>query len=180
MRLYRPNARSVALICAVAALTSACSFDVRRELGLVGQGPDETAVVLNDRLQMPSAMPQTTDDLPTPQPGAPSLVEPNPQQRASQVLTGQAAGGSTAPASAGETALLRSLGAQNADPSIRDQIAADEVAKSEDARLLDGLFGSDPQAGTPLDADEEAKRLAELARQGKNPGLETPTEPASE
>ncbi len=154
------------LICGVAvALLSACSWDYRQSLGLVAKGPDESAVVLKRPLEMPSTLPSSVDELPTPRPGARSRVEPNPEREAELLVTGRATTGASAEKSASETALLDAAGADAADPSVRATLAEEAEAREDGVRLLDGLLGRKPKGHeAELDAEAEAKRLAELKK----------------
>ena len=64
--------------------------------------------------------------------------------------------------SAGERYLLANAGVQNADPAIRQEIAADrESTRAADESFTNSLlFGSTAPSGTaPVDADAEAHRI---------------------
>lgn len=169
--------RSAGLIGVVGLtiLLAGCGFNVREDLGLISKGPDEFTVVKKKPLEMPS----DKASLPEPRPGAASLVDPRPSEDAQQALTGNRTpiASSAAPSSA-ENALLSAANAQSADPSIRKKL--EEEDRSGEARLLDGLLGKSGPEVDPLDAEKEAERLAEKARQGKNPDLERRQEEASE
>lgn len=163
-----------ALVVAALSVTalSGCETNLRKNLGLVGQGPDETMVVVSEPLQMPLSMPATTDELPTPQPGAPSLVEPQPLRDAERMLTGAVQSGEANQTSS-EQRLLAKLGAEQADAEVRDRMADDLEEAASESRILDGMFGRDEATeGALLDPDEEARRLSEQAKQTKNPDLE--------
>lgn len=158
----------LALICAACGSTER----VRESIGLVAPPPDEFLVVAREPLRMPPSL----NTLPTPQPGAPSLVEPNPQQRAQQALAGQAAapvaGGGVQPG-ASERALVASAG--QGDPAIRSTIRTEAADQPTVRRFgLDSLFGipivQDPDARDGIDAREEAERL-------RQQGLAVPTVP---
>lgn len=170
-----PSSRSqfpVAIVVAVLGVTalSGCETNIRKGLGLIGEGPDETMVVVSAPLQMPVSMPSTTDELPTPQPGAPSLVEPQPMRDAERMLVGDAGGAATR--SSAEQRLLARLGADQADGAVRERMAED-LEDNGEGRLLDGLFSRDEKnEGVMLDPEEEARRLAEEAKRTKNPDLE--------
>ena len=178
-RSFGPTLRQSAVLGGLAALSlglAACGeFNVRREIGLVGNGPDEFRVIKQGALEIPA----DTATLPMPKPGAPSRVEPNPSLDAQRALAGGAiiTASTQSPA---EAALLRAAGADSVSPEIRKQIAEDEAAAEENTRLLDGLFGGSKPGETPLDQAEEARRLAEAARASKNPGLEVPPPPTQQ
>lgn len=162
---------SAALVVA-SIMLGGCSWDMRKGMGLVSEGPDESQVVLKRPLQMPDSLPQTVAELPEPRIGARSLVEPEPIRDAQIVLEG-AERQQAATASAVENALLNAAGANQADASIRDVIAAESDAKKKPLYLLDELLGRDPEtSGAILDAEAEARRLSAAARAGKNPALE--------
>lgn len=159
---------ALALICA------ACGSNeqVRESVGLIAPPPDEFLVVAREPLRMPPSL----NTLPTPQPGAPSLVEPNAQRRAQQALAGQ----TTAPVASGgpqpgpsERALVASAG--SGDPAIRSTIRAEVAAEPSARRFgLDSFLGfrivQDPDASEAIDAREEADRL-------RQQGLAVPTVP---
>lgn len=169
--------RSAALgLVATAALAlTACGGDnIRKELGLIGQGPDEFTVVKRKPLTMPEGDPAAAD-LPTPQPGAPNLVDPRPFDEAQAALQGSTIGNREQPSDA-ESAFLQAAGASGADDGVREQIA---VENDRPRRLLDGLIGTSEERGATLDPAEEADRLAREAQAGKNPDLEIP-EPADD
>jgi hypothetical protein len=140
----------------LAALTAGCGNNWRESVGLEVPAPDEFLVVSREPLQLPPSL----DTLPPPQPGAPSRVERDPQQRARAALAGT--GAAAAPAqSAGETALVARAGP--ADPTIRTQLR-EEAQPGERRYGLDSFLGfeivQDPEAqGSPLQPGAEAERL---------------------
>ena len=138
----RPKPRLTRALAPVAALglalmVAGCGFNVREELGLIGGGPDEFAVVK----KKPLVMPTNTSALPEPKPGAPSLVDPRPSEAAQAALTGRSgdAARTNAAPGASEQSFLAAAGAGAADPNIRTELEADE--ENPNARLLDGLLG---------------------------------------
>ncbi|MEL6978686.1 MAG: DUF3035 domain-containing protein [Pseudomonadota bacterium] len=162
------SAARALLVVVIAGLATGCSsFNLREELGLIGEGPDAFTVVKKKPLEMPADM----DTLPTPQPGAPSLVDPRPVDDAQIALKGTATPTTVAAApSGGEAALLRAAGAEQADPEIREKLIEDSEAT--DQRLLDAIIPSMREEDRTLDPAAEAERLAEEARRTKNPALE--------
>jgi len=164
----------LAASAALAALLGACTVGSQggsfsQAVGLVTPPPDEYAVVANRELEIPS-----TFDLPTPTPGAPSRVEAQPSQVARDALFGQPATTHGGP-SAGEAALLAAAGANQADPNIRQEVAAEQdqyVAANTRYGLTSVLGYKLPGAeeAEALDADEEARRLAAE-------GVQTPIAP---
>lgn len=169
------RAATLGLLVVVTTLASACSWDFRRGLGLVGPGPDETQVVLNRPLQVPETLPETVEQLPPPQPGAESRVAPTPLVDAQVALQGQVAPQPTESSEA-EQALLDAAGAGSGDGQIRRRIEEDAAAAQEGSRLLDGVFGRDEEVeGTPLDPAAEAERIAqERRRRLQEQGLAPP------
>lgn len=165
-----PRARSAVIALSLVAALSACSgFNVREELGLVGQGPDPFTVVPNRPLEMPDDM----AELPEPRPGAQSRVAPTPEADAQTAVLGAPAPSSNTPSSA-EAALLRNAGADNAPDSVRAEL--EEEALDDDWRLLDGIMGDD-ELEDALNPEEEAARLAQETRP-VNPNLIIPQPPA--
>ena len=99
----RGRAAVLASAAAVALLLSGCSFNVKEELGLLNNGPDEFTVVKKKPLEMPEGQAA----LPEPRPGAASRVDPRPSEDAQIALTGRAAPTVTSDApSKAENALL--------------------------------------------------------------------------
>lgn len=166
-----------ALLLCMAPALSACGggINFRKELGLVGAGPDEFAITTNEELVMPDSLPSTAAELPTPQPGARSRVGPRPFEQARAALNVGSL--ESAEASSGERALVSGL---QTDPAIRSTLEEEAEAGLIDSRLLDGVFGPEPELRDALDPSEEARRLAEEARAGKNPDLEIPEDPTEE
>ncbi len=154
----------------LATLLFGCGeLNVRRDLGLVEKGPDEFSVIKKKPLQMPT----NSASLPEPRPGARSLVEPDPAADARAALLGERAVTPQAPTAQGasESALVKAAGAGSADPAIRATLEDEAEDLAEGGRLLDVWFGRNKPNEQPLDAAEEARRLAEQAQAGKNPNL---------
>lgn len=153
-----------------------CGFNLREELGLIGEGPDAFTVVKKKPLEMPSDM----ASLPEPRPGAPSLVDPRPVDDAKTALTGAATPTTVATVgpSRSEAAFLNAAGADNADPEIREKLVED--GQATDQRILDAILPTRREEARTLDPTEEAARLAEEARRTKNPNLEPLPEAESE
>lgn len=150
---------------ALAVVLGACTVgseggSFSQQIGLATPPPDEYAVVANRELQIPS-----TYELRPPSPGAPSLVEARPGEQARAALFAPAESGAAGP-SAGESALLAAAGATQTDPNIRQTVAAEqETYVAENTRFgLTSIAGykiPGPEDEEALDADEEARRLAE-------------------
>lgn len=141
----------------------------REALGLVAPPPDPFLTIARAPLEMPADR-----SLPTPQPGAPSRVEPDPGRAAQTALLGAPVSGPSAAPTAGEGALLAAVGADATDPAIRDVIVAEAPAPRRRFGL-DSIFGipivQDPDADAQrVTAEEEAARLRAM-------GLNAPTPP---
>lgn len=147
--------RNLAIAAIVGLSVSGCS-SVKESLGATKQSPDETAIATRAPLVVPA-----TFTLKPPQPGTPRPQDADPAMQAQRVLGGAP---KDAPASQGEMELLSASGAAKADPNIRQELRAEVVQQTRRSKSYADtiLFwrGSGSQKGTPLDAAEEAKRLA--------------------
>jgi hypothetical protein len=156
------------LILGLAALSLTACGDVREDLGLGRNAPDEFAVVDQPPLSMPPDF-----DLRPPQPGAARPQAVDMKQRANDVLFNGSASStkdSSIPASDAEKALLEKTGADKADPNIRqvvDREAAQKVVSSP--HLVDQLlwWKKEPPPGTTVDAAAEAARIKEAKDKGE-------------
>jgi hypothetical protein len=130
----------IAMLCAVSL--SGCDT-LRREAGLTKQVPDEFAVVTKAPLIIPPNF-----NLQPPAPGAPPLNQLEPTNAAQAALftsdTQMAAQSFQGNYSQAERIFLATAGAQNADPTIRAQLSADNRATAAAAdqsftdRVLNG------------------------------------------
>lgn len=157
----------------VLSVVSACGDGFRKDLGLIGEGPDEFTVVPRKPLSLPQ-----NGDLPTPRPGEVSPLDPTPladAQRALQVEVG--ATEASAPSS-GEAGFVQAAGAAGASDAVRTQLETE--AAPDDRRVLDIWLGKDEPGIDPLDQEAEARRLAEQAQRSVNPELEVPPPPPVE
>lgn len=157
------------LVLLVLATTLAgCNGDVRRQLGLDRAGPDAFAVVSRAPLEMPPDF-----GLRPPQPGAGRPNEVAPRDQARGALFGDnRQSNAFANRSSTEANLLKSAGADRADPNIRDVINREAKQTAEESRtLVDSLiFWRDPTPpGTVVDAPAEAARLGKNATMGDAP-----------
>lgn len=159
--------RTIGWQCAAAVtaivLVAACS-NAKQQLGLTRQTPDEFMVVSYAPLSLPPDF-----QLRPPQPGAPRPQEGTTRDQAIATLTGDDSGGG-GDKSAGERALLEGAGADDIDPTIRQQIEAETAAQIErDQAFVDRLVlwrEREPYA-VIVDPAKEAERLEENAAQGK-------------
>lgn len=150
-------------ITGLALALSACGSNerVRESMGLIAPPPDEFLVVAREPLRMPPSL----NALPTPQPGAPSLVEPNPQLQAQQALAGSSAAPMTSASlqpTGSEVALAAAAGP--GDPMIRSALQTDAAQQTPVRRFgLDSFLGfritQDPDSREAIDTREEAERL---------------------
>jgi len=143
-----------AAMLAAAAATSGCGT-LSRAIGATKVAPDEFRVVTQAPLTLPPDY-----NLRPPAPDAPRPQELAPGDEARVALFGETIGQT---ASQGERTLVNNAGAQTADPTIRDTIdfeAQGVVRRNEGFvnRLL-AFGGSSAPRATPLNAEEEARRL---------------------
>lgn len=163
------STRSLLALGLAALLLAGCG-DLREDLGLGRNAPDEYAVVDQPPLSMPPDF-----DLRPPQPGAPRPQSVDMKQRASDVLFAGAspsAGTAATPTetSDSEKALLEKTGADKANPDIRqvvDREASQKVVSSP--HLVDQLlwWKKEPPPGTTVDAAAEATRIKEAKDKGE-------------
>lgn len=143
------------VIAAALALSAAGCTGMKQSMGASKQSPDETSVTARAPLVVPA-----TFALKNPTPGAPRPQDADAATQAQRVLGGAP---KTAAATQGELELLAASGATKADPNIRQDLRS-EVAKQGKRKSYSDtvLFwrGHKGDSGTPLDANEEAVRLA--------------------
>jgi hypothetical protein len=149
------------------ALTTltACS-ELRQDLGLGRNAPDEFAVVDQPPLSMPPDF-----DLRPPQPGAPRPQGVDMKQRASQILFGSIGEKTidTSELSSVEKSLLEKSGGDKANQDIRQVVERESTQRIVGTRhLVDDLlwWKKDPAAGTVVDATAEAARIKEAKEKG--------------
>jgi len=131
---------------------------MRDATGSAKEPPDEFAIVTKAPLVIPPDY-----NLRPPKPGAAPMNQVEPTQAAQQALLGAdnatVAAAMPGNASMGEKLLLTHAGAQNTDPTIRQDLVADETAlqTSSDSFTNNVLFWQKPAtADAPLDADAAA------------------------
>ena len=167
----------LALLCGVAVGLAGCD-SVREAAGEGKQSPDEFAVVTKAPLVIPPDF-----NLRPPAAGAAPTNQVAPTQAAEAALfsadPATVAASLPATMSTGERYLLANAGVQNADPAIRQEIAADSAAtRAGDESFTNNVLfgGSTPAAGTAVDADAEARRIDAQKAGGAAPA--TPAAPA--
>lgn len=146
----------IVALMAAAAVTTGCS-SLSRAIGAEKVSPDEFRVVTRAPLTLPPDY-----SLRPPRPGDPRPQELEPDAEARAALFGTDVAQQASP---GERGLITAAGAQSVDPDIRDTIDFESqgvVRRNESFvnRLL-SFQGSDEDAGQPLDAAAEERRLAE-------------------
>jgi hypothetical protein len=169
------------LLGTAAAALAGCDT-IRDAAGQTKDSPDEFAVVTKAPLVIPPDF-----NLHPPSAGAAPTNQIAPTQAAQAALftADPAAVAASLPSqmSTGERYLLVKAGVQNADPTIRQEIASDSAATraADDSFTNNLLFGSStPTAGTAVDADAEARRIdAQKAGGAPAPNAGGTTAPAS-
>jgi hypothetical protein len=156
--------RSLIALGTAALLLSACG-DVRQDLGLGRNPPDEFAVVDRPPLSMPPDF-----DLRPPEPGAPRPQSIDLKQRASDVLFAGDNSATDKDTSDSEKALLKETGADKANADIRqtvDREASQKVVGT--THLVQDLlwWKNDEKPATTVNAAEEAKRIKEAKDKGE-------------
>jgi hypothetical protein len=145
----------LALVAACAASSGCAGFS--KAIGAEKSAPDEFRVVTTAPLSLPPDY-----ALRPPKPGDPRPQELRPDRQARAAVFGEDIAPTATP---GERALVSRAGADAVDPNIRalvDLEGASLVRKNDGFtdRLLS--FGATTPDAAPLDAEAEAKRLAEL------------------
>lgn len=170
--LRTPAALCLSLV--LAGLLGGCG-EARKALGFDKVTPDEFKIVSRAPLSLPPDY-----SLRPPQPGAVRPQEQTIPQRAMAVVTGNAvADRGSSDASVGENTLLAKVGADRANPGIREIVDREStVLANADTTLLDRLmFWRKPDDLSPVvDPERENQRLRENAALGRPMGEgDTPT-----
>lgn len=133
-------------------------------------GPDEFAVLPTAPLEMPTDLAA----LPTPTPGAPNRVDPNPEADAILAL-----GGNPARAGRASGTLIQHVTRFGVSPDIRAVLAAEDEAfrRRNDGRLLERAFSANVYYRAYR--DQALDRYAELERL-RRAGVRTPSAPPAE
>lgn len=180
------NARSsywlrAAVVVGFGVALSGCSY-LRSAAGISKASPDEFAVLTKGSLVIPPDF-----GLMPPKPGAAPTNQSDPVTSAQGALFGTdpaaVAAAMPSTASQGEKVLLANAGVGKADPQIRQLLAADTASMlaADDSFANDIMFWKAPKkpdAGKPVDADGEAKRLS--AQQAGQPNAPAPAEKQDE
>ena len=159
------QSRSFLFLGVAVLLLSACG-ELREDLGLGRNPPDEFAVVDRPALSVPPDF-----SLRPPRPGAPRPQAVSTEQKAQKALLGDAKLTTAADdVSPGEKALLKASGADEAPADIRslvDREAAEKVVASPHLieQLTDWSDDKDKDA-VVIDAAAEAARLKKAKKEG--------------
>lgn len=172
-------------IAVFAALLAGCSqSDVKENLGLVREAPDEFRVVSRPPLSVPKEFYLTP-----PTPGAERSFGLTPQAQARDLVTGGRSGSEDMPVedqqnmladsaapvvttsplmSSAEENFLKRAGAQDTDPAIREKLYQETATQThKDPGMLDRLRGE--EAGEPVvDAAAEKNRLEQNKKEKKS------------
>ncbi|MEM7522654.1 MAG: DUF3035 domain-containing protein [Pseudomonadota bacterium] len=166
-------APSLALMAAIAAAGCSIGSDgggVGEQLGLTKTAPDEFLIIARRPLQLPASF-----DLPTPRPGAPSRVEPNPFSEAHFALFNRPEPIRLTTPGRGEQVLLSGADASADNSGVRALIDA------EDPNAGERKFGATSFFGFPVPASiEDADSVlpsAEETEELRRKGYLTPTAP---
>lgn len=191
MTFRRRPPLGAALAAALAVLAGCNSFgDPIEAIGGRRPAPDEFKVLPRKPLVVPATVAQPgvqPGPLPTPEPGKPSPLDPNPQREAEVALMGREDAGpwptTTTSLSAGEAALLSAADVAAGGSDIRVQLETDRQAAAdakenepyEPPTLLELFgFGDDEEdeidPAVALDAITESQRL-------QREGLPAPNDP---
>jgi len=171
--------RAGLLVAAAAVALSGCDT-IRNAAGMDKSAPDEFAVLTKAPLTIPPDY-----NLMPPRPGAVPTNQTEPTDTAQTALFGSdpATVASQLPDSysEGEKMLLANAGIQNADPAIRQHLASDRknMVGADDSFTQEILFWQKPKpdTGTPLNADEESRKLdAQRAGQAPQGGQAKPAD----
>lgn len=138
------------------------------------RAPDEFSVLPTQPLQAPPDF----RTLPTPTPGAPNLVDPDPRGDAARALGGRPQG-ATGGVPAADAALLARAARFGTEPGIRETLAAEDLQlrQRRRGRPLERLFAADVYARAY--ENQLLDREAEM-RRWRRTGVRTPTAPPPE
>lgn len=154
--------RAAAMVVVAAGALAGCDT-LRSAAGMDKSAPDEFAVLTKAPLTIPPDY-----NLMPPRPGAVPTNQTEPTDAAQTALFGSdpqtVASQLPDSYSPSEKLLLANAGIQNADPAVRQHLASDRknMIGADDSFTNDILFWQKPKPtdpATPLNADEEARRL---------------------
>jgi hypothetical protein len=150
-------------IIASLVLLSACSGDVKGDLGLRKEGPDEFAVERKPKLEVPPSF-----KLRPPAPGEAPLNVEKTSDTAREALINSDTTFTESEKSAGEDALLNKAGADAANPEIKD-IIKQEYQEDQEKDILERLesISEDNREKTLVDPEKERERIVNNKKENK-------------
>ena len=159
MSLFRP----LFLLCMTVLLLVACG-EIREDLGLGRNTPDEFAVVERPPLSLPPDF-----GLHPPRPGAPRPQAVDTADQASAVLFNSKTASQAQAPSEAEKALLEATGATKSDPNIRETVDRESAQKVvASPHLIERLLnGKGEKPSTTVDATAEAERIKKAKEENK-------------
>jgi len=155
------------ILGAIAFTITSCGGNVRKQLGLNKDAPDEFRVIKHAPLEMPKGT-----ALPPPTPGVARPQEYTPTQSAEKAMFGAVNTNTQTVESKAESSLLQKAGATDIDPSIRETINEETVELNERnkpvmKKLMDiGKDETTPPASV-VDAKAEYERIKKNKEEGK-------------
>ena len=157
----------LSLLILIALPLGGCSGNVREQLGLEKDKPDEFAVLTRAPLEMPSTL-----TLPPPNLGAPRPQESTTIAEAKEAVFGKEAEKTENVSSTGEDVLLQKAGSQSIEPNIRAKVnkeTAELVDRNKPVaeKLLNITGNNDVPSATIVDAKKELERLQQNKKEGK-------------
>ena len=160
--MKKNNATIFSFLVIASCLLASCSGDVKKQLGMKRDGPDEFAVEKRPRLEVPPAF-----KLRPPAPGEAPLNAVETKDEALQKVLGTS-GAPTATSSSGEKTLLGKLGVDKADSDIRKTLIQ-EYDSSQDKDVIDKIrsISDDNTNKTLVDAQKEKERIEENKKKDK-------------
>ena len=154
-----------ACVASLVLAVGACE-NVKDQLGLNKNSPDEFTVLTNAPLSLPPDY-----KLRPPEPGAERPQEISVQDQVKAALFNASPDHAGGPASAGENALLARAGSSEEDAGIRAIINQDNAIYAEDSdSFVDSMifWRDDQQPGTIIDPAKEDQRLQEAEATGED------------
>jgi len=151
------------LLCSSISILSGCSSDLKKDLGLVREAPDEFLVMSRPTLTAPPSfdLPKPTDT-----PSWKRKSHSRSQARHALFNNPEYVRKST---SSGESILLQRAQTNQRDSNIREQLALEQAEKQKDKSLLSNIVT--PITGKEkepiIDAKAEANRIRNNIEQGK-------------
>ena len=143
--------------CSLLALTACGGGSVKETLGIGHKAPDEFRVVARPPLSMP---PQFNLRPPSANAESPTMIPADKQ--AKSIITGSEETISDEKSSTGESQFMKNIGADKADPKVRDELTQQRLAaqeKKEEGSWWGGVTSVTEKKDTLVDAKKEAQRI---------------------